>query len=264
MSDAYFTTTDDHWFVPTDFCRGPWDAHSCHAGPPTGMMVRAMEHALRESGSAQRLVRITVDLLRPVPMAGFSIATEIVRAGRSMSTLRARLLDADQVERSVATGLALRADLSRELPTPSSFVEDFERARPGPFVLDRTLHGLRGFADSVQMRYPPEQSPSTGPTTLWMHALPLLESERPTPMQRISPLADCGNAASRNAEPWEIGFVNADLTLVLHREPVGEWFGSRSVSHWQSSGVGLAKATLFDRHGEVGEALQTLLLRPAA
>lgn len=262
--DAYFTTTDDHWFVPTDLCRGPWDADSCHAGPPTGMLVRAMERALARAGGEQRLVRIAVDLIRPVPMAGFRIETDIVRAGRSMTTLRARLLDAEGKERSVASGLALRADLSRNLPTVAATVIEFEQARAGGFVFDRALHELRCFTQSVQMRYPPGETPEPGPTTVWMRVPVLLAGELPSPMQRISPLADCGNALSRNAEPWEVGFVNADLTLVLHREPEGDWLGSRSVSHWQASGIGLAKATLFDRRGEVGEALQTLLLRPAA
>jgi hypothetical protein len=56
--------------------------------------------------------------------------------------------------------------------------------------------------------------------------------------------------------------VNADLTINLHREPRGEWFGSRSVSHWQSNGIGLADALIFDEFGPVGRATQTLLLTP--
>ena len=85
-----------------------------------------------------------------------------------------------------------------------------------------------------------------------------------TPFQRISPLADCGNAFGRNAEPYEVQFVNTDLLIALHRDPVGEWMGSRSTSAWQPTGNGLADALLFDDEGPVGRALQTLLLRPVA
>ena len=84
-----------------------------------------------------------------------------------------------------------------------------------------------------------------------------------SPFQRISPLADCGNAFGRNAEPDEVQFVNTDLVIALHRDPVGEWMGSRATSTWQPTGVGLAEALLFDDEGPVGRALQTLLLRPA-
>ena len=60
---------DVEWFTPTDHCRGPWDADACHAGPPTGLLVRAMERAVPDV----RLARVTVDLTKPIPMAGFRI-----------------------------------------------------------------------------------------------------------------------------------------------------------------------------------------------
>jgi hypothetical protein len=95
-----------------------------------------------------------------------------------------------------------------------------------------------------------------------MRTIPLLAGEEPSPFQRICPLADSGNAIGRNAEPDEIGFVNPDLTVVLHRRPEGLWLGSEAVSFWQPTGIGLADALLFDHRGTVGRALQTLLLRP--
>ena len=101
------------------------------------------------------------------------------------------------------------------------------------------------------------------PTTVWMRTVPLLPGEEMSPFQRISPLADCGNAFGRHAEPDQVQFVNTDLVIALHRDPVGEWMGSRVASHWQPTGVGLADALLFDDEGPVGRALQTLLLRPA-
>ena len=47
-----------------------------------GLLVRALEQALPE----HRLARITVDLSRPVPMAGFRIKTEVLRAGRAAAS----------------------------------------------------------------------------------------------------------------------------------------------------------------------------------
>jgi len=99
---------------------------------------------------------------------------------------------------------------------------------------------------------------------VWMETIAVLPGEEPSPFQRICPLADCGNAFSRHAEPDRVQFINADLTVALHRDPVGTWMGSRVWSHWQPSGIGLADALLFDDEGPVGRALQTLLLRPAA
>ena len=82
-----------------------------------------------------------------------------------------------------------------------------------------------------------------------------------SPFQRVCPLADSGNATSRNGEPEEFSFVNADLTISLHRLPVGEWIGSQAVSHWEPNGIGVADARLLDRQGPIGTASQTLLIR---
>jgi len=57
--------------------------------------------------------------------------------------------------------------------------------------------------------------------------------------------------------------MNTDLTVLLHRDPDGEWLGTDSVSRWEPNGHGMSDSLLFDRHGPVGRALQTLLVQPA-
>jgi len=134
-------------------------------------------------------------------------------------------------------------------------------AHEGPFPI-QTLHDQPAFnGKGVQVRYPCGENNGPGPTTVWMKTVPLLESETPSAFQRICPLADCGNAFGRNAEPTEVSFVNPDLTIALHRDPKGDWLGSQSVGYWEPSGQGLADALLFDEHGAVGRALQTMLLK---
>jgi hypothetical protein len=56
--------------------------------------------------------------------------------------------------------------------------------------------------------------------------------------------------------------VNPDLTVVLHRDPIGEWLGASSVSRWEPSGIGMSDSLLFDEHGPVGRAVQTLVITP--
>jgi hypothetical protein len=95
-----------------------------------------------------------------------------------------------------------------------------------------------------------------------MRTVALLPDEHGSGFQRICPLADCGNAVSRNAEPERYAFMNTDLTVLLHRPPTGDWFGMDSVSRWEPTGVGISDSLLFDEHGPVGRAIQTLLIRP--
>jgi hypothetical protein len=259
MSDSFFTLDrhgGDEWIRPTDACRGPWDPDACHAGPPTGMLARAAERLLTE----QRLVRLTVDLVRPIPHAGFRVAAEITRSGRSVSTTRLAILDGDGRETVTARGLHLTPQEPDEFPNPDPDTPHLDDAVPGRFPF-AAAHGLPMFSSGVEMRYPPGEDDRAGPTTAWMRTVPLLPDEEVSGFARICPLADCGNAIGRNADPDEVVFVNTDLTVVVDRPPTGEWFGTRATSRWQPDGIGLSDALLFDDRGPVGRALQSLLVR---
>jgi Thioesterase-like superfamily len=266
VPDTFFTAErrvdGSEWFTPTELARGPWDPDACHGGPPTGLLVRALEQTL----PTMRLARISVDLGRQVPMAGFTIVSEVVRAGRATANTSAAILDADGKVRVTATGMHLAV-----APTPL-FEGPLDNLRvttprvadstPGDFPIGRVAHDQPGFRNGVEMRYPPGEDNQPGLTTVWMRTVPLLPDEAMSPFQRISPLADCGNAFGRNLDAELMQFVNTDLVIALHRDPVGEWLGSRAGSTWQPTGIGLADAVLFDDDGPVGRALQTLLLRP--
>lgn len=244
-------------FRPTGICRGPWNLDHCHAGPPTALLARAVEQLL----PAQRLVRLTVELTRPVPMAGFTIEANTTRSGRTVSTATARIVDLDGRQIAVANSSHLTPQPTDEhMPTATIATPDPAESNSGDFPLASTRHGAVGFTDGTTISYPSGEDRMPGPTTLWMTTAPIVEGELPTPFQRICPLADCGNAVSRNAEPDQFGFVNTDLTIYLHREPIGDMLGTRAVSHWNSDGVGMSDALLFDGTGPVGRAVQTLLV----
>ena len=258
MADTYFTTDDGVWFQPSDHARGPWDPDACHAGPPTGLMVRELEHLVPNG----RLVRVMVELMRPIPMAGFRVQAEVRRPGRSAIATEAEVFDDDQVYARIF-GLHLRVLPESEILTARVDAPVFEHAVPGPFPIGRTAHGLPCFPNSLEVRYDPAESLGTGgPTTVWMRTVPLLPDEEPSGFQRICPLADSGNGISYNAYLDRVTFVNPDLVVALHREPRGEWICSRVRSHWENDGIGMSDAELFDVDGHVGRAIQTILIDP--
>ena len=258
MSDTFFTSADGEWFSPTDATRGPWDVDACHAGPPTGLLARASEREIPD----RQLVRLTAELLRPIPHAGFAVTAEVTRRGRSISTTRLAIVEGSGREVVTATAMHLATASFGDLPTATTPTPSVAEARPDVFPMRRTLHGRPAFTTSVEAMYPPGEDPEPGPTRMWMRALPLLPGEEPSPFQRICPLSDCGNAISRNGEPEDFAFLNVDLTISLHRPPAGDWLGSDSVSRWEPNGIGLSDSLLFDERGPVGRALQTLLVRP--
>jgi len=262
MSAAYFETPDGKWFEPTGYARGPWDVDACHAGPPTALIARAMERLV----PAKRLARISVELIRPIPMSGFWVQAEVRRPGRSATFSGAEIFDEDRVF-ARAYGMHLRLLDDLDCSTASHDTPDFTAATPGPFPISelRMTHTERAFPSSIEVRYDPSASHGNGgPTIVWMRTIvPILADEEPSGFQRICPLADSGNGLSYNDYLDKILFVNTDLTVSLIRDPSGDWLGSRAVSHWQRDGTGLADAELFDRSGPLGRAAQSLLLMPA-
>ena len=219
--------------------------------------------ALEQTVPDKQLVRVTTDFVRPIPMAGFRVETGVSRSGRSTSAAAATLVDAGGKVCATATSLHLSRAEFDDMPTATLPAPSRADATPGTFVDESSHPDRRFFRDVIEVSYPPGQSSSPGPTTLWMRTPPLLANEQPSPFQSICPLADCGNGTSRNCEVGDALFINPDLTIVLHRLPESEWLASSAISFWEPTGIGLAQATLFDEMGPVGVASQTLLVQPA-
>jgi hypothetical protein len=220
-------------------------------------MVRAVETLVPN----QQLTRLTVELIRPIPMAGFRVQGEVRRPGRSVTHTETEIYDEDRIY-ARAYGMHIRVLDGLEVATAPIDPPPFLVSVPGPFTVSGDLHDEKWFSSSVECRYGQgSRIAAGGPTTLWLRTLyPIIEGEDPSPFQRIAPLADCGNGISHNGDLTSTSFVNPDLTLSLHRKPVGDWFASRSISHWQPSGIGFADAELFDVEGPVGRATQSLML----
>ena len=63
--DAVFHR-DGGRFVPTELARGPWDPNAQHGGPCAALLAGLVEQ--HEVGPPAHVARMTIDLLRPVPM----------------------------------------------------------------------------------------------------------------------------------------------------------------------------------------------------
>ena len=89
-SSAYRVVTADT-FHAGELTRGPWDPGHQHAGPPTALVCRAIEHAAAAHGLTH-LARLTGNLLRPVPLGELRIEVHADYVGRNAAHYAARLL----------------------------------------------------------------------------------------------------------------------------------------------------------------------------
>jgi acyl-CoA thioesterase len=72
--------------------------------------------------------------------------------------------------------------------------------------------------------------------------------------------ADSGNGVSASLDWRHYLFINVDLTVHLHRMPAGEWVCLDAETFPEASGVGMADTRLLDESGQIGRAVQTLLV----
>jgi acyl-Coa thioesterase superfamily protein len=99
-----------------------------------------------------------------------------------------------------------------------------------------------------------------GPATVWMRPrVTLVEGEQFSPLQRVLVAADGGNGVSAPLDWSGYIFINTDLSVHLLRHPEGEWVCLDAVTH--VDGIGMTDTALWDQHGRIGRAAQTLLVR---
>jgi hypothetical protein len=250
--------SDGDTFVPTGYARGPWSPHSLHGGPVAALVVRALE-AL-EAPRPARLARVTVELLRPVPLAPLEVHTEVVRPGAKVSTLDATVTGPDGAPLVLARAQRIRTapvdfadgatDVVPELPAIAADTSAWPGGR------------LAFHSHATEHRYVHGEFGGIGPCTDWVRlVVPVVLGEEPTGWQRAAAIADFSNGISA-VVPFDGAsvFINPDLTVHLWREPVGEWICSEAVTRTSDSGIGLSETALWDRNGRVGRGLQSLLL----
>ncbi|HEX4187998.1 MAG TPA: thioesterase family protein [Solirubrobacteraceae bacterium] len=262
MSESIFLAEGGD-FMPTEHAGGPWDPRALHGGAPAALITSAFERL--EPGSELPIARLGFELLRPIPFAPLSISTRIVRPGRRVQELAGELHQGEQL---IARASALRVQripdgLPGVPPAPAG-----GGRMPGPdageairFALDDA--DRPSFASSaMEMRWldPPFE---LGPARVWMRLRhPLLPGEPLSPLARLAATADFGNGVSA-ALPFErYLFINADLSIHLHRSPLGEWIGLDARTLLSGGGMGLAESVLYDSNGPVGRAFQTLVVQP--
>src|SRR5947199_377466 len=138
---------------------------------------------------------------------------------------------------------------------------DAQHGGPPAALLARAVERLGG-GDGMQVARLTVELLRPVPATDWIRLrVPLVVGERTSPLSRVAAAADFGNGVS-----WVLPrahgyrFINPDLTIYLHRLPIGEWVCLEALTTVEPHGIGLAESRLWDERGPLGRVLQSLLL----
>ncbi len=242
-------------FVPTELARGPWDPQAQHGGAPAALLARAVESEAGELGVA----RLTYEFLRPVPLEPLAVSTRLVRPGRRVQLIEATL-EAGGEAVCRALGLVLSRGSAPAVALDSEPLPPPDGVEPSPSPPgQKPMFG----GDGIELRFVRGSIAEPGPAAAWLRfAVPLVEGEEPSAVQRAAAAADFGNGVSAALDWHQYVFINADLTIYLVREPRGEWVGLDSRTMVDENGIGLAESVLHDSDGPIGHAAQSLLVGP--
>jgi len=261
---ALFAREGSLWF-PQPACVGPWGKEWLHGGPVAALCTAIAEELVPDADRVTS--RLTLELIKPVPLAPLEVQGEILRSGRRLSLVDveiraagavvafARLQRTSQMPIELpeleGTGVELRGPADR----PEDFVPMLQTGSPvdrAPFVRDATV-----------IRTPRE----TGiyephPTEAWICVFAdLLPGVPMSTTAAAMAAADYGNALGAPEAPGtNTYFPNADLSVHLARPPVSAWIRMAPQTTWLVEGIGHTRCELADQRGMLGTSAVTLVM----
>jgi hypothetical protein len=257
MADAFFVPDGTKTYISTQWTRGPWSADSQHAGPPSALLGRAVQSV--DDQPDLRVARIVFDILRPVPIAPLTVESRVVRPGRNVQLVEAKLDHGnDTVMR--ASAWRIRTTPLEMDPTDDSGNEVPPESAPAElFEVDADQHYLA----AMEWRFVRGSFVEPGPAAAWMRMrIPLVEGEEPGPLARVLAAADSSSGISNELDFVKWIYINPDLAVYLHRDLVGEWVRLDALTRLSDDGVGITTSELSDVRGPIGHSSQSLLIRP--
>ncbi len=231
---------------PTARALGPWKHGTLHGRVVAGVLAAEIEK--RHADPAYQPARLTVDLYRAPVQSAMHVETRVVRDG-----YRIKVIDAEFFAKGESAGRAVCQMLRRsenpggdvwggdvwDMPNPDTFPD----ADPAP----DSMFGL------WKLRWVEGGLEKMGQRRVWMReARDLIGGEPLTPFVRVATGLDYVSPLANASSTGDYSLVNSDLTMYLHRLPVGPWIGYESIAREATDGVALAHCNLYDSAGRIG------------
>jgi hypothetical protein len=267
-------TEDDALYIPdgdayvgTRCTHGSWYDNGQAGGAVLALLGHVLENV--PTLTPMSLVRLTVDIVRPVPVGErLNVGTEILREGKKIQLVDLVVVAGDTVT-TRARALRIRdEDVGAIAGMPDSTSHgNPSAALPPPCSLEGVEH-RDGVADFL--RYGAEvrrtREPIDGVHAVWCRLrVPVVAGEAVRATSRAALPLDIVNLMGVQLDPTRASSINPDVTGHLCRAPAGEWValtGHTYYAHEVAHGVSLA--TMSDAAGVFGVTSTSQILQPVA
>lgn len=257
--DAYFVQTGPGRYQPTLHVGGGWNPNEQHIAPVMGLLAHEIEtdHASRRSDRLT-ISRASYDIYGVLPMDAFEVSVEVIRPGRTIELVEARLSYQGRVAITLRAWLLASSDTTSLAGDGYPSIASLEDTPPWDF----SSLWPGGFVASVETR---RSQTGIGQANSWVRPrFPLLADTTVSKTAAMLGVVDVANGLCPRSLPTEVAFPNVDLTAHLLRAPTGGWLGLTSNASFGPSALGLTHTVVYDDIGPVAVVSQSLTVRPLA
>ena len=255
---------ENGYYMPTEHAASPWGPVTIHGGASAGLMTSLMEEQFPTD--TMQLARLTVDLFRPVPMAPLEPRSRIIRDGKRIIVLELSLFHEGQ---EICRSNALIVEKKEvELPTHAQLPELPPQKIADAFAQNEVI-GINAINKAADIEYPPGLHTliplkpvflnlGVGRGCSWVRLpLQVRAGIENSPLVSVATLSDFSNGFAQLYLSPEQGFINADITLNLHRMPVDDWIAIDAHARAQPNGISMVETVLYDQKGMIGRVSQS-------
>lgn len=251
--------------VGTRCTKGSWHDD----GQSGGAVLALLGHVLEDvpTLTPMSLSRLTVDLVRPVPVGQpLSVSASVVREGKKIQVVDLVVTTA-VAEHVRARALRLRdLDITAldDMPVSTSSLAPAS-AFPGPEACD-PVDRHPGVADFLRLGAELRRAPAPvdGQHTAWVRLrVPVVAGEAVRATSLAALPMDCVNLLGVGLSLGAATAINADVSAHVTRPPVGAWVALTG-NTWFANGVGhgMSQAVMSDAAGVFGVTSTSQLLQP--
>jgi hypothetical protein len=253
---ALFVPDGDH-FVPTPLSGGPWSPENQFGGSAAALLATVIEDI--PTLVPQRVVRLTVDLMRPVPVQPITVEARVVREGKRIQVTEASIIF-DGVEVARCSALRMRIGDLGDLP-----VDQGEPQIGPPAVASRPdgpydKSNPPGVAGATHFTFESPDGFFVDPTWIRMR-VPVVAGRETQPLARLAFFADFASGIG-HPRSLPVTGINADLTLNVVRYPTDEWLCLTGTGWTSPEGIGLSQAAISDSQGVAASVSLSRLVDP--
>lgn len=262
LPEAFYLPVNVDEFDSTPATTSPWDEAMQHGGPPAGLLARAIERTRAdddEASATMPIARLTIDMLGPIPQGRMRTEATIVRPGRRIELVEAKLWAGDRLA-VTATAWRIRRDQgSTAAHAPAHTAHPLPEPQEPRFFPGGNPDW--GYGRAVESRFVSGSFGEVGPANVWMRTrIPLVVGETTSPVQRLATVADSANGMSGELPLEEWTFIPPTMTLTIARPPAGDWVNLDVHTVLSPDGTGVTSGPIGDAHGYVGEVTQPLIV----